>query len=263
MQLAVAVLLGAAILSLGPHLTVDGRLTQIPLPFLLVTHLPLLANILPGRISLEVDACMAAIIAFGLDDIRRAPARGRHGTLARRRRGVLFVVVTLAVVIFTQFPEWPYGAQPVRVLPAKLRQAVPPGDPVAITYPYASAVFPQPMLWQADDGFAFRLIGGYAEHPGPGGGPSGFPNPMNPPQLELFLSGQEGYSPPDLPPVPITPELVSTTRIVMSKYDIRLVVVDRTVVGAGPVIDLFTRALGRPEVSAASFTLWASRHGPL
>lgn len=263
MQLAVVVLFGAAILSLGPHLAVDGRLTPIPLPFLLVSHLPLLDNILPSRMSLEVDAGVAAVIAFGLDDIRRAPTRAQHRTSTRQRRGVLFVALALALVVVTQFPQWPYGAQPVRVLPEKLRQAVPPGDPVAITYPYASPVFPQPMLWQAEDSFAFRLIGGYAEHPSPGGGPSGFPNAMNPPQLELFLSGQEGYDSRDLPPVPVSPELVINTRRALSKYDIRLVVVDRSVVGAGRVVDLFTRVLGQPKVSVGSFILWASRRGSL
>ena len=85
---------------------------------------------------------------------------------------------------------------------------------------------------------------------------------MNPPQLELFLSGQEGYS-PDLPPVPVTPELLAATRTALSRYDIRMVVVDQTVSGAGPVVALFTRVLGQPQLSVGSFTLWSSSNGPL
>jgi hypothetical protein len=165
-------------------------------------------------------------------------------------------------LVATQWPLWPFASQVVRVMPAQIRQAVPPGDPVAITYPYASPVYAQPMLWQAESGFAFSLTGGYSEHPGLGGGPNGFPNPMIPPELENFLYGQEGYN-RYIPPEPITPELIASTRTALSNYDVRMVVVDRSVPGAGPVIDLFTRVLGEPQVSSSSFALWTSQHGPL
>ena len=263
MQLAVAVMLGAALLSLGPHLAVDGRLTPFPLPFLLIGHLPLVDNILACRFSLEVDACLAAVVAFGLDDIHRTPARAhQRGSSARRRGAIVLGVVTLLALVATQWPQWPFASQVVRVMPAQIRQAVPPGDPVAITYPYASPVYAQPMLWQAESGFAFSLTGGYSEHPGLGGGPNGFPNPMIPPELENFLYGQEGYN-RYIPPEPITPELIASTRTALSNYDVRMVVVDRSVPGAGPVIDLFTRVLGEPQVSSSSFALWTSQHGPL
>ena len=84
MQLAVVLLFVAALLSLGPHLAIDGRLTHLPLPFWLLDHLPLVNGILPVRISLEVDACLAAVIAFGLDDMRRAPVGPRSGSLGER-----------------------------------------------------------------------------------------------------------------------------------------------------------------------------------
>ena len=85
MQLTVVLLLGAVLLSLGPYLAVDGHLSDIPLPFLLVEHLPLLDNILPSRISFEVEAFLAAMLAFGLDDVRRNLSRehpGRRGPTA-------------------------------------------------------------------------------------------------------------------------------------------------------------------------------------
>jgi hypothetical protein len=263
MQLAVAVFLGAAVLSLGPHLAVDGRLTHIRLPFLVFTHLPLLDNILASRFSLEVDACLGAIVAFGLDDLYRAPAHDhRHAASRPRRWAGIAAVVTLAVVVVTQLPEWPYTSQPAVPLPAQIRRAIPGGDPVAITYPYASPYFPQAMLWQAEDGFSFRLIGGYAEHPDPQGAPTGVANPMHPDGLELFLDGQEGYT-PAAPVVPITPAVVAAAQQALSENDIRLVVVDRSVRGSGPVIELFTQALGPPRASTGSFALWSSRRGAL
>ena len=85
MQLAVFLLLGAVVLTLGPHLVVDGRLTHVPLPFLLLDHLPLLDSIVPSRICLEVVACLAALIAFGLDDMHRAPTRSKKNGSVRRQ----------------------------------------------------------------------------------------------------------------------------------------------------------------------------------
>ncbi len=113
MQLAVTVLLGAAILSLGAHLTVDGRHTWIPLPFLLLQHVPLLDNILPDRLSMETAACVAAIVAFGLDDFRRVPPPSLRRTVrARRGRSALVAVVVLIVVVLSQLPDWPNPSQP-------------------------------------------------------------------------------------------------------------------------------------------------------
>jgi len=57
---------------------------------------------------------------------------------------------------------------------------VPGGDPVAITYPYDTVYTMQPMLWQAEDGFDFRLLGGYAYHPDSVGSPYLLPLPMTP-----------------------------------------------------------------------------------
>jgi len=267
MQLTVLLLLGSALLSLGPYLTVDGRLTDIRLPFLLLDHVPLVSSILPSRICFEVGACLAAVIAFGLDDMRRAPIH-QHRSARRRRWRVsaVFVSVTFAVLIATQLPQWPsqspYVAQPAVVLPAILSRAIPARDPIAITYPYATLYATQPMLWQVEDGFDFRLLGGYAYHPYSNGLPNLYPSVMSPSGLQQFLAGQ-GSVPPSIygPPLPVSPELVATTRTALSKYHVRLVIVDRSVGGSGPVMELFKDALGPPKLSAGQFSLWASWHG--
>ncbi len=229
-QLTTILLLGAVLLSLGPYLDVDHHLTRIPLPFLLLDHLPLLNNIVPSRISFEVAACLAALIAFGLDDLRRASARDHQYDTARRRQArrrgsAVLTGVTLAVLVVTQLPQWPYVAPPAVVLPAILRQAVPAGDPVAITYPYATSFNMQPMLWQAESGFEFRLLGGYAYHPDSSGHPTLWPSVMNPPGLQDSspagvpgsardsttgdTSGQRWGSAPTwwLPPGPLCPSM--------------------------------------------------------
>jgi hypothetical protein len=256
MQLAVAVFLGSVVLSLGDHLVIDGRNTHVPLPFFLFVHAPLLDNLLPSRFSLEIAAALAAIIGFGLDDLHRAPDKShQHSTSRRSGKGVVATIVVLAAIVVTQVPRWPYASQVVTVLPEQVRAAVPAGDPLAITYPYTSPLFPNAMLWQVQDDFSFRLVGGYAEHPDLHTHPTGLPNATNPPDLGVFLEGQEGYN-RWIPPRPVNSRLVNTTRVALKRNAIRLVLVDRSAKGAGAVVDLFRRALGPPSVSVSRFLMW-------
>jgi hypothetical protein len=221
----------------------------------------LVDNLLPSRFSFEMAACLAAVIAFGLDDIHGASALShRHGPARPRWKGAAFAVAILAVLIVTQLPAWPnqFGPTPAVALPVSVRRAIPAGDPVAITYPYVTYLTYQPMLWQADDDFGFRLLGGYGDHTSsPATGPSTlYPSYMSPPGLQQFLAGQD---PPSAygPPLPVTTGLVRDTRSALSRYHVRLVVVARSVPGSGPVMDLFRAALGSPKVSAGQFSLWA------
>jgi hypothetical protein len=275
MQLTLVLLLGAALLSLGPHLTVDGRSSHIPLPFWLLDHIPLLDDLLPSRMGFEMGALLAAAIAFGLDDVHRETTVDRRASgsrLPRLRRweGAVFVGVTLAVLVATQLPQWPPRSSsvgtPADGLPAAIRRAVPTGNPVTITYPYETQFGMQPMLWQAEDGFGFRLLGGYGYHRAPSGRGSILPDVMEPRGMQQFLTEQDTNSAVGLgglygPPLPVDPELVAATRATLSKYDVRLVIVDRSEVGSGPVMELFDDSLGPPKVSAGQYSLWAGWHG--
>jgi hypothetical protein len=268
MQLALVLLFGAALLSLGPHLAINGRLTAVPLPFVVVDHIPLIDGMLPSRISFEVGACLAAMIAFGLDDVHRAPVDRSCGSVrAGRMRGrasAAFAGITLAVLVATQLPLWPrqgpYAAPPAVSLPATLTRAIPSGNPVAMTYPYDTYYTNQPMLWQATDHFRFRLLGGYAYTSTPGGHPTLLPPIMSPAGTQQFLADHEGVSIYG-PALPVGPGLVAATRTTVSKYHIRLVIVDRSMSGSGPVVELFDDALGPPKVSTGQFSLWADWHG--
>lgn len=266
MQLAAVLLLVSVVLSFGPYLFVDGHSTHIPLPFLLLDHLPLVDDILPSRVCYAEGAFLAAVFAFGLDDLRHASARGSPRHTSRpwwaQRRGVGVVIGAVVVLLLvTQLPQWPNSEPTASVLPATLQQAVPSGNPVAITYPYATLYQMQPMLWQAESGFDFRLLGGYAYHPDSRGGPTAFPSTMRPPGLQQFLTLNVAFAgSPSGPLVPVSPELVATTRTTLSDYDVRLVIVDRTISGSGPVMELFKDALGPPTLSSGRFSMWDHWH---
>ncbi len=195
-QLAGVLLLGAAILSLGPYLAFNRSQTHFPLPFLLLYRLPLLNDILPSRLCFAEAACVAAVIAFGLDDAYRA--RAGRGEDARdsprrdlRRLYVVFTCVALVVVVTLLPQERPRPASQPEPLPAAIRRAIPSGDPVTLTYPFPTQFTMQPMSWQTEDGFGFRLLGGYAYHPDAGGHPTLIPNVMRPSDLQQFLVGQD------------------------------------------------------------------------
>ena len=260
-QLAVVLMIAAAVLSLGPYLIVNGRATTYRLPFLVFLHLPLLGNILPGRISFAVAAFVGAVIAFGLDDLHRTAARDHAGSGAARPRtwqrvSVVAAALTLVVVVVTQLPVWPYKTPAQSALPASLNRAIPAGEPVAITYPYDTASVTEPMFWQAMNGFTFRLIGAYAYIRGPNGEGTTLPVLMHPAGFQLFLAGQEGVAYYG-PKVPVTTALIATTRATVARYHIRLVIVNRSLKGSGPVVSVLTEALGPPKATSGSLSLWA------
>jgi hypothetical protein len=271
-QLSLALLLLSALLALGPHLVVDGHSTSLPLPFVILDHIPVFNSIIPPRMAFGVDTCLAALIAFSLDKVSRDERTSvQHGPGWRwqtpaLRNGFLGAGV-LVVVAVTLLPQWPYGTKPAETLPTQIRQAVPAGDPVAVTYPYATYFHVAPMVWQVNDDFDFRLLGGYGFHPWPqSADPSGYlgldrplePVPMNPEALQRFLANQEGvtlYGPRP----PLNSSLVSITRATLSKYNVKVVIVDRSARGSRPVVKLFQMALGLPTATAGSFVLWDVR----
>lgn len=256
MQLAVILTLVAGVLSLGPFLAVNGHLTRFPLPFWVFDQLPLLDDILPARINLEVSVGLAAVIAFGLDDLQRT----RHRRGLPSRRVLATAAAVLLVLVAVQLPHWPpsnpyYKAQPASLLPPAIKDMIPPGDPVAITYPYASSPSIQAMVWQADAGFRFRLLGGYAYRPGANGAPITGPAPMSPPQLQQFLGSEEhayGYGQPES----VGPKLIDSARKAIERYDIRMVIVDGRASGGADVASLFAQVLGPPSATADHFSIW-------
>jgi hypothetical protein len=264
LQLAAALTAGAALFSLGPHLAVDGQQLGIPLPFAVLDRIPVLQDILPARVAFVMYACFAAAMAFGLDDVRWALSRrGRVSASAERAavrngRSLAAAGVVLAVFVVSQLPTWPYQTLPASVLPPSLAQALPGGDPVVVTYPYESDYGPvtESMAWQDGDGYGFRILGGYAYTRGPDGAPTLSAPQMVPSGLQEFLAAQGGvfaYG----PPLPVSPTLMAATRATLTAYDIRAVIVDRSVGGSGPVVQLFDETLGPPVATAGTLVMWA------
>ena len=274
MQLASVLFLVAAVLSLGPYLVIDARSTHLPLPFLLLAHLPLVGVVLPSRFSLEVFMCLAAVIAFGLDDMHRH--RPRPQWLTSR----VFAGALVAALVVTQLPQWPYVDEADIVCVAHHHEA---GNSIA-----DSAARGHPGRGSGDH----HLPLSQGSDPPSDGMADGQRVPLSPPgrlrareECERRLRDQsDRHEPsrssgnslqhrhlmashsfdcraaPRRAARPLSPELVSITRTTLSNYDVGPVIVDRSAAGSGPVVKLFNEALGPPKFSTGQFSMWANWH---
>ncbi len=132
-------------------------------PWRLFENLPVVENVVPGRLPAVAD--LFAALALGLVvDRARGAAVARRSRDARRRWVGAAVGLGLAVVALAPV-AW-YDGRPLTVRPVEVptwfataATRLPPSA-VVLTYPYPSSGLQAPMTWQALDGLRFALVGG-------------------------------------------------------------------------------------------------------
>ena len=153
---AAVVAVVVAVLSLGPHINVQGHpLLAVPLPWWIPAHLPVLDDILPNRLMVYVDLAAAIVLAFSL----------RALWLMRAR--VALNVVVAVVVLLPLVPTLPAPSTPLTAPPlfASSSAAVTAEGDVVLFEPYPSNEYPDAMFWQLRSGFRFSILGGYVIGP--------------------------------------------------------------------------------------------------
>ena len=235
----------ALVLSLGSRLSINGHLSQFPLPEAVLAHLPLFDNTVPDRFALIGAFATAAIFAVGIDRSLEAARGLRHGPQVVSQ---FFVVVGVAVVVVSLAPRLPITESPL-LWPAgvpKLFASNTPGGSVVLTYPYPTPPYNEVMLFQADEGFPYRLMGGYATIRGPRGVGQDWPLLLAPNAIEEFLgraeAGPRSHYP--APAGPVTPSIVCSY---VSRYGISSVMVWMGAVNSAEVAHVFASALGTPK----------------
>lgn len=134
--------------SIGPYLQIDGH-PLLPMPWLVLTHVPLLQHALPSRLMLFPPLAFAMIVSLWL----AAPENGP-------RLKALAAAMTVALMLPNLSAE--FWASPVDT-PAfftdgSAAKHLSPSD-VVLTLPWGSTG--NSMLWQAECGMCFRNVSGY------------------------------------------------------------------------------------------------------
>ena len=223
------------LLSLGPSLHVGGRVTSVPLPWAVLGNLPLLRNMLPGRLMLF--AFLGIGIVFG--DLVAATIR------AGPRRGAV-AVGALVVALFPLIPRLPFISTSAEV-PGFFRAGggvaqLPPGSIVLVT-PFSNNHSSEAMLWQATAGYAFRMPEGEAFVPGP---------TLGPPR-SLLQSTLDGLDRGEAPPT-------SAGDRARALDDLSAAGVTTVVAGPSPghdrIVQYLTALLGRPPAQSGGVDVW-------
>ncbi|MCU1693088.1 MAG: hypothetical protein JWM64_2179 [Frankiales bacterium] len=226
--------------SLGERLHVAGTAYAVPLPFALVSRVPVLENLAAVRFSLYVVLCGSLVLAVGLD---RLHASGRLRALPTG-----FVAVACLVPLL---PAWPYEYVEART-PAYFTtsavRAVPEGS-VALTYPVPRFPESAPMLWQAEAGFRYRSLGGYVITPQPSGAGTFLGSRSD---LErLFADVRRGA------PVPRSGALDAKVLADLARLDVDSVLVATSVPGAQEAVRYFSLLLRRaPDEVTGGVAAW-------
>jgi hypothetical protein len=232
-----AMLLIGVLLSLGPHLHVGGHDTRLPLPWLPLTHVPLLQDVLAARLAVFPALIGSLVLAIAVDVL-----------IAKR----LYVAATavVAAVGVTLVPA-PLPAQQV-FIPAFFSdgpvKAIGEGA-VVLVAPYATPLAPQPMIWQAASDMRFRMPEGYVSLSGPNGGYlESPPDTVTSTTMQAVEVGQK----PSL-----DNNLRQAIRADLDRWMVRVVIVGPMTHEAS-MIRLFTDVLGRLPTDVGGVAVWWS-----
>jgi hypothetical protein len=151
------------IVSMGPHLQVAGRETSLPLPFGLVSHVPVIDLVSVTRFAMVTATVVGVLLALAVD---------RAGRLPPRRRVAFWIGLAVALIPVAPKPLPVVDAAP---LPAFLADGLwrryVPDDRSLVPVPLPDVTTGRAgMRWAALSGLEFPVPRGY------------FMGPQNPPE---------------------------------------------------------------------------------
>ncbi|HEX5240712.1 MAG TPA: hypothetical protein VFW20_06905 [Candidatus Limnocylindrales bacterium] len=149
-------------LSLGPQLTIAGTQTGIPMPWWPMDQLPLLENVVPGRLTLYMWLAIAVLVAIAVTEATRLPLRMRLTALAAIGAALVFVAPTPAASSTTAIPTF---------FRTWSSHGIGAADTVLFAPWFADGAGAAPMLWSAGAGAEPRMVEGYVYVPGENGRP--------------------------------------------------------------------------------------------
>lgn len=239
-RLAGLLLAAIGVLSMGPHLHVDGLVTSLTLPAYIFQRIPLLENMFPARLMVHGYLMAAILVAVTFDVALR-------GSVTVRRFGAAAVAVALVPLVPTlRVPATTAVIPEFFTSSAVDRLAT---DEVVLVAPFArDTSTADAMLWQTYAGMRFRMPEGYALGPNAEGRYSFLPIPT-------LLSTTMGEIQGGRPPPDLDQKTRETLRRDLERYEVRSVIVGP--MGARDrMVAFFVDLLGRPPEQVGGIDLW-------
>jgi hypothetical protein len=241
---AAVMALATFVISLGRTLRVDGHNTGFPLPWDLITRLPLMESAAAVRYSFYTTLFAGIVLALGADALATRYAAAQWS--ARRRSVVAFAGVAawflVALPLVPNFGGVPYHAARISV-PAwfTARDGVQrvPENSVAVLYPYLSRFESRPMTYQAFAKYRFRQPGDYGITPAADG-----KGTFDTPTVTHYVESRLAIGVSIKPNFAVIPQMLAEWRA----WGVRTVVVVDSRPGAKQAEELYTAILHQQPV---------------
>lgn len=148
-QWLIAMLSLTLLLAMGPQLHTLNQKLPIPLPWLVISHMPVMQKALPGRLMLYVVLFLAMLMARWLSESITHP--GRRITLA--------VVSIIFLIPNTQAGFWSTHFRTPRIFASAVSHPQGHNRHGVLIFPFGYRSWS--MLWQTEAHFAFPMVDGY------------------------------------------------------------------------------------------------------
>ena len=210
--------------------------------------LPVLGNVLPLRYSLVTDVALAFLFAVYVDALLGRDNRLRRGAQLGMLAAVLVAVVTILPAAMppgrsARVPTF-FTSRAVEMLPR---------DVPVLMLPYPTAGNAAPMLWQASAGMQFRMLGGYALHPGLDGRSTDQPHPDA--VATAFLAAEQGQQ--------LTAPQTAAARALLRRHHVHTALLDMGAPQAENLRRAVTSTLGfGPTRAVGGVLVWLPPRGP-
>ncbi|WP_072689131.1 glycosyl transferase [Rhodococcus marinonascens] len=180
------------VLSLGTSLTIGGWDTGIPLPWTLISHLPLLESVLESRFAMGCLPAAALLLALGTERALTSASGGRRTTTAVWAGCLVVALLPLAP---TPLAVVHRAAAPAFFADGTWKEYVTDGS--VVTVPLPSPENARMLRWQTEQDLAFPIAGGYFVGPA-GSEARGKYGPDDRPTALLLASAQRSGQVPDI-----------------------------------------------------------------
>jgi hypothetical protein len=229
-------------------------LAHVWLPWLSLSTLPLLKEILPDQFTPFLIFFVGALVALGLDAL--AASRPSEGSWLSRHLRPVAVAATVGAAVLVLAPVFATFDVPLRTeevaLPPYMTRDAPelPSGTVVLTVPFPVSGTAQPMLWQAVDDLRFRLAGAALKTPNKEGGPvaRGVPGSARHILTSLSVGGS---------PEPVaTPDEVAAVLYGLRHWDVDRVVVTESSRDPTYASGFFTVVLGSAPAFVDGAWVW-------